>query len=189
MSRELILSMSVSMDAFVAGPNGEFDWVFRNSAPESRDWLAAQLDTVSLHAMGRASYQAMVDYWPTAEGPFAPAMNTIPKVVFSRSTEFAKPAMEQSRQAVSESRIEESVLDSWLNPTVKGQDLATDINELKSHGEGVIKCLGWSFVCSQLDRSGISGCLPFGCSSRGSRERDVDLQGLDSSSRSHARGP
>ena len=33
--RKLILKMSMSVDGFVAGPNGELDWLFRTSDSES----------------------------------------------------------------------------------------------------------------------------------------------------------
>jgi hypothetical protein len=58
--RKLILKMSMSIDGFVAGPNGEIDWLFRSRDDE-----------------GTA--------WPTSTAPFAPPMNDIPKVVFTRA--------------------------------------------------------------------------------------------------------
>jgi dihydrofolate reductase len=46
------------------------------------------LETVSnadAHLIGAATYAAWAGYWPGASGPFAKAMNEIPKVVFSNS--------------------------------------------------------------------------------------------------------
>lgn len=149
MSRELFLNMSISLDGFVAGPNGELDWIFRNSSEESRDWAAARLRNMSLHVMGRKSY-AMADFWPTAEGPFARPMNEIPKAVFSRSGEFTPPNMEKTRAAVAEGRVDQSVLDSWLNPIVAGKDLEADIRRLKEGNGGPINALGGASFASSL---------------------------------------
>ena len=38
--RKLVLKMSVSLDGFVAGPNGEVDWIFRSSGGgDSTEWI------------------------------------------------------------------------------------------------------------------------------------------------------
>ncbi len=42
MSKELILSMTVSLDGFVAGPNGETDWMFQSMSDEGREGVAEQ---------------------------------------------------------------------------------------------------------------------------------------------------
>ena len=36
--RELILKMSMSIDGFVGGPNGEIDWVFRSRSEAGTAW-------------------------------------------------------------------------------------------------------------------------------------------------------
>src|SRR4051794_29841160 len=123
MSKELILNMSISIDGFVAGPAGELDWIFRNSSEESREWAADRLAHVSLHAMGRRSYEGMAVFGPTAVSPFARPMNEIPKAVFSRSGAVSAPGMEKTRAAVQEGRVDQAVLDSWLHPIVAVADL------------------------------------------------------------------
>jgi dihydrofolate reductase len=35
--------------------------------------------------MGRVTYEEMAGYWPSATGDYADFMNTLPKVVFSRT--------------------------------------------------------------------------------------------------------
>ena len=148
MNKALILSMSVSIDGFVAGPNGEIDWIFRNSSEASTQWLADQLGQVSLHAMGRRSYEGMADYCPTAAGPFARPMNEIPKAVFSRTGAISPPSMERT-EAASDS-VDRAVLEGWRNPIVAGTDLVADVQRLKAEDGKPINVLGGASFASSL---------------------------------------
>jgi hypothetical protein len=42
--RPLVLKMSISLDGFVGGPNGEVDWIFRTTAPDSTEWVATRYE-------------------------------------------------------------------------------------------------------------------------------------------------
>ncbi|MBB6243333.1 dihydrofolate reductase [Rhodanobacter sp. MP1X3] len=80
-----MLKMSVSLDGFVAGPNGEADWIFRTSGgDDSTAWVLQTLREAGVHIMGRRSYDVMAAFWPYSDMPIAPPMNDIPKVIFSR---------------------------------------------------------------------------------------------------------
>jgi dihydrofolate reductase len=81
--RELILAMSVSLDGFVAGPEGEAQWIFSGDQ-EAIAWKVEYLGNAGLHIMGSRVFRSMAAYWPTANTPFAPPMNRIPKAVFSK---------------------------------------------------------------------------------------------------------
>src|SRR5215475_6730204 len=82
--RKLIMRMSLSVDGFVGGPNGENDWVFKSSDETSRAWSVERSWEAGLIIMGRKSFEIMAPYWPTASGPFAAPMNEIPKAVFTQ---------------------------------------------------------------------------------------------------------
>jgi len=144
MSRELILAMSVSVDGFVSGVNGEIDWVFRNRSEASTQWLVERMGQASLIAIGRQSYEGMADYWPTSDNPFARPMNEIPKAVFSRSGAVAAPSMEKSSAA------DPAVVEGWRNPIVGGADLVADIKRLKAEGGGPIVAIGGASFASSL---------------------------------------
>jgi hypothetical protein len=51
--RKLVLQMQVSVDGFVAGPNGELDWVFRSIDEATTDWIVQRLWRAGVHIMGR----------------------------------------------------------------------------------------------------------------------------------------
>lgn len=87
--RSVTCSMSVSLDGYIVGPDGGFDWappdeeVFRFATDEVRE--------AGVHLLGRRLYESML-YWETAvqdpalgfsTGEFAALWKALPKVVFS----------------------------------------------------------------------------------------------------------
>jgi dihydrofolate reductase len=110
----LVLKMSVSLDGYVAPVDGSTDWI---AAGGSRDGLGWNVETVSnagAHLIGAATYAGWAGYWPGASGPFAKAMNEIPKVVFSNSLASA----------------------DWAETTIVGGDLAEAVTRLKRERSG-----------------------------------------------------
>jgi dihydrofolate reductase len=91
--RKVIYSTGVSLDGFIAGPDGEIDW----SAPdeELHRFHNQQTRELGVHLCGRRLYEVMV-YWETAEEnqsaaeyelEFARIWKDLPKVVFSKTLE------------------------------------------------------------------------------------------------------
>ncbi len=62
--RKLISFMHISLDGFVAGPNGEMDWI--NVDEEIFDYVGERISESDTALYGRVTYQMMEDYWPTA---------------------------------------------------------------------------------------------------------------------------
>ncbi|NNN34876.1 dihydrofolate reductase [Streptomyces sp. S3(2020)] len=87
--RSVTYSMNVSLDGYIVGPDGSFDW----TAPDPevfRFWID-EIRDVGVHLMGRRLYEAML-YWETAaqdpslgaaELEWVALWNPLPKVVFS----------------------------------------------------------------------------------------------------------
>ncbi|MEU5193133.1 dihydrofolate reductase family protein [Streptomyces scabiei] len=87
--RSVTYSMGVSLDGYIVGPDGGFDW----TAPDPevfRFWID-QLRGVDVHLLGRRLYETML-YWETAEQEttlddaereWTALWNPLPKVVFS----------------------------------------------------------------------------------------------------------
>jgi dihydrofolate reductase len=105
----LVLKMSVSLDGFVAPPDGSSDWVAAGRSPDGASWTVETLSNAGAHLVGAATYAAWADFWPGAGGPFAKPMNEIPKVVFSDSLASA----------------------GWAETTIATGDLATAVTRLK----------------------------------------------------------
>jgi dihydrofolate reductase len=87
--RNVTYSMGTSLDGYIVGPDGGFDW----TAPDPevfRFWID-EIRGVGVHLMGRRLYETML-YWETAEQEqeldaaqleWAALWKPLPKVVFS----------------------------------------------------------------------------------------------------------
>lgn len=62
--RKLIFFMHASLDGFVAGLNGEMDWIKVDDA--IFDFVGTMTDQADTALYGRVTYQMMESYWPTA---------------------------------------------------------------------------------------------------------------------------
>jgi hypothetical protein len=65
--RKLILKMSMTIDGFVGGPNGETGHVFKGTGDTSRAWTIDVISRVGLHIMGSKTSQDMASWWPTPD--------------------------------------------------------------------------------------------------------------------------
>jgi dihydrofolate reductase len=87
--RSVTYSMSVSLDGYIVGPDGDFDW----TTPDEevfRFWID-EIREVGVHLLGRRLYETML-YWETADQDpslddsmleWAALWKPLPKVVFS----------------------------------------------------------------------------------------------------------
>ena len=62
--RNLIFFMHTSLDGFVAGLNGEMDWINLDEA--MFDFVATMTEQADTALYGRVTYDMMQSYWPTA---------------------------------------------------------------------------------------------------------------------------
>jgi dihydrofolate reductase len=86
--RSVIYSMSVSLDGYIVGPDGDFDWTMPDEV--FRFWID-EIQEVGVQLLGRRLYETML-YWETAdqdrtlddaELEWAAIWKPLPKVVFS----------------------------------------------------------------------------------------------------------
>jgi dihydrofolate reductase len=81
----LVLKMSASLDGYVGSVDGSADWTAAGRSNDSTTWVFETVSNARAHLVGATTYAEWADYWPGASGPFASAMNNIPKIVFSNS--------------------------------------------------------------------------------------------------------
>ncbi|GHI10133.1 deaminase [Streptomyces cellostaticus] len=87
--RSVTYSMGVSLDGYIVGPDGDFDW----TAPDEEVFRFAtdEVRALGVHLLGRRLYETML-YWETTDQDpslddsmleFAAIWKRLPKVVFS----------------------------------------------------------------------------------------------------------
>jgi dihydrofolate reductase len=130
----LVLKMSVSLDGYVAPPDGSADWAAAGRSPDGASWTLETVSNASLHLMGAATYVGWAGFWPSAPGPFAKPMNEIPKVVFSNSLTSA----------------------SWTGTTIVSGDLTEAVTRLKQeHSDGYLLAQGGARLARSLVDTGL----------------------------------
>jgi|SRR5215203_5025720 len=121
--RKIISFMHISLDGFVAGPNGEIDWVKVDE--EIFDHVGKRISEGDTALYGRVTYQMMESYWPTAgDKPNA-----------------SRHDIEHSKWY---SKVHKVVLSRTMNPDsyretntkVISDNLTDRINEIKTSGPG-----------------------------------------------------
>jgi dihydrofolate reductase len=111
--KKVILFNMLTLDGFYEGPDGDIDW--HNVDNEFNQFAIDQTGTAGGLLFGRRTYEMMAGYWPTPQGvqddpEVAALMNSLPKVVFSRTLQQA----------------------GWNNTRIARGDLRDEIEKLKS---------------------------------------------------------
>jgi dihydrofolate reductase len=87
--RSVTYSMGVSLDGYIVGPDGDFDWTAPDE--EAFRFVIEETKGVGVHLLGRRLYETML-YWETADQDpsldasmleWAAIWKPLPKVVFS----------------------------------------------------------------------------------------------------------
>jgi len=94
--RKIILSMSVSLDGFMEGPDRDISW--HRVDEELHRHFNARLADMGAFLGGRVTHELMADFWPTADRDpdsppsmveFARIWRDMPKIVYSRTLQRA----------------------------------------------------------------------------------------------------
>jgi dihydrofolate reductase len=135
--RELIVFNQISLDGLFVDQNGDMSWAHRQD-PEWNEFVQGNAGGGGELLFGRITYEMMATYWPTSQAArnspvVAARMNSLPKVVFSRTMETA----------------------SWTNTKVVRGDLAAEVRTMKNQpGPGLV-ILGSGTIVSQLAQEGL----------------------------------
>jgi dihydrofolate reductase len=122
----------MSLDGFVSDLAGTNAWMFGGD-PEAVAYGVEMTWNASLHIMGSRSFEVMAPFYPTSTIPFAPAMNEIPKAVFSKRG----PALLKN------------LTGNWAEAYVAAGDLNEEIAKLKTQdGKPIVAHGGASFARS-----------------------------------------
>jgi dihydrofolate reductase len=136
--RKIIYWVHSSVDGFVDGPNGEFDWP--TMGPELSAYSESLDERVDTLLFGRPVWEMMVGFWPNAESisqdphtlAFAPFWRAAPKIVFSRTY----PG------------------DEWTTRVIR-DDLAAEVTALKAEPGADLLLTGGAGIAAALTELGL----------------------------------
>ncbi|WP_207532405.1 dihydrofolate reductase family protein [Desertivirga arenae] len=84
--RKVILGLAVSLDGYIEGPNGEYDWCFTDQ-DYGLDEFFAGIDALF---MGRKSYEMALQYAEANGGELVPGMPPVKEYIFSNTLQSVK---------------------------------------------------------------------------------------------------
>jgi dihydrofolate reductase len=130
--RKLIVFNSVTLDGYFTDMNGDMSWAHRNDE-EWNAFVEGNASGGGVLLFGRVTYQMMASWWPTdmaikAYPVVANQMNTLPKVVFSRTLDKA----------------------TWNNTKLVKDNIGAEIRKMKNEPGPDMVIFGSGTVISQL---------------------------------------
>ena len=134
--RKLKLQVQMTVDGYIAGPNGEMDWITFNWDDALKEYVTELTDSMDLIVLGRNLAQGFIPHWagvaqdPAHEEHLAGVKFTeTPKVVFSKTLTASE----------------------WDNTVLATGDLVAEITRLKNQeGPDIIAYGGATFVSNLI---------------------------------------
>jgi dihydrofolate reductase len=132
--RKLIMWNLVTLDGFFEGPKSwEIDWHEYVWGDELERFSIEQSRSIGALLFGRVTYQGMASFWSTQKGEIADFMNSVPKVVFSRTLSKAE----------------------WSNTSLVKDNAAKEVLRLKKEPGKDLFIFGSADLSSTLTREGL----------------------------------
>ncbi len=99
--RKLILGLAVTLDGYIEGPNGEYDWCFTDQDYGLNEFFT-RIDALFI---GRKSYEIAQQYANSNNGEMIPGMPAMTEYVFSKTLKSVKEgAVIIANDSISEAR-------------------------------------------------------------------------------------
>ncbi|GHO89209.1 dihydrofolate reductase family protein [Dictyobacter formicarum] len=140
--RKIIVSMRITLDGFVTGPNGEMDWMEEFMDDALGTYETELQKSVDTSLFGRETYQGFASYWPqVARDPASPQgmveyaqkLNAMRKIVFSKTLSHAE----------------------WNNSTIVSEIILEEIIKLKQEKGRDIVIHGSASIVRTLTNLGL----------------------------------
>jgi dihydrofolate reductase len=138
--RKLKLQMQISVDGFVAGPNGELDWMTWDWDDELKKYVGDITNSFDTILLGRKMTDGFISHWTnimennpdSPEFPSAKIFVDTPKVVFSKTRDKS----------------------DWANTKLAKGEIVDEVNNLKKQdGKDIIVYGGANFVSSLVQNN------------------------------------
>ena len=132
--RKLIMWNLITLDGFFEGSKSwDIDWHNDVWGEEMEQLSIEQSKSIGMLLFGRVTYEGMASYWTTATGETAEFMNSIPKIVVSRTLEKAE----------------------WSNTKLVKKNIEEEIARLKQQPGKDLFIFGSANLCSTLMQHGL----------------------------------
>lgn len=134
--RKLKLQMQMTLDGFVAGTNGEMDWMVWDWDDELKQAVADLTESVDTILLGKNLAQGFIPHWTkVADDKNHPEHSAGQKFVNTHKIVVSKTLTKSD----------------WPNTTLANGDLVQEINKLKQQeGQDIIVYGGGAFVASLI---------------------------------------
>lgn len=130
--RKLKLQVQMTVDGYIAGPNGEMDWMVFNWDNELKKYVTEISESFDCIILGRKLAQGFIPHWasnPEQEG--ADKFNSTKKFVFTKTIDKSE----------------------WDNTILAKGDLVDEITKLKNqNGKDIIVYGGSTFVSALIKK-------------------------------------
>jgi len=130
--RKIKLQVQMTVDGYIAGPNGEMDWMVFNWDNELKKYVTEISESFDCIILGRKLAQGFIPHWasnPEQEG--ADKFNSTKKIVFTKTIDKSE----------------------WDNTILAKGDLVDEITKLKNQdGKDIIVYGGSTFVSALIKK-------------------------------------
>jgi len=138
--RKLKLQVQMSVDGYVAGPNGELDWMTWIWDDQLKDYVNELHKSVNCILLGRKMTDGFISHWAkVTANPDDPEYSLGKKMTDTQKVVFTK-TLEKSE---------------WPNTELAKGDLADEINKLKNQDGGDIIIYGGANFVTSLIKAGL----------------------------------
>ena len=136
--RKVKLLMQMTINGYVAGPNGENNWMTWQPDPEYMEFMTSNFDASDTLLLGRKLAESFIMFWESTldknpDAPLARQIVTMPKIVFTKT-------------------LNES---TWNNTTLAKGEITEEIANLKKQNGRDIIVLGGAGFASSLIKEGL----------------------------------
>jgi dihydrofolate reductase len=134
--RKLFVFNLVTLDGYFEGPGRDISW--HNVDAEFNEYAIEMLNSADTLLFGRVTYDLMAGFWPTPDAirndPIvAEKMNSLPKIVFSRTLEKAE----------------------WNNTRLVKDHIEEEIKKMKTQSGSDMALLGSGIIMSEFAQAGL----------------------------------
>jgi dihydrofolate reductase len=137
--RKVVQFMHVSLDGFVAGPNGEMDWIRVDE--EMFDYAGQRTNKSDTALYGRVTFDMMEGYWPTAADQPNPSKHDIEHSAWYKQVE--KVVISKTLKGK-----------NLKNTTIVSEHIAAEIQNLKQTAGKEIIIFGSSLCFASVNERG-----------------------------------